>query len=499
MKVKKIIFGFAAASFLALTGCEKLKDFGETNVNPNATSVPSTAALLTNVEAGLGGFASQTQGGLYAQQFSETQYTDVSLYALPKSNFDGIYAGGLMDLQSIIDINTNEATKGAATKFGSNANQIAVARILKAYIFWTITDRWGDIPYFDALKGDANLTPKYDKQEDIYKDLIKELTEAKNQFDAGAAVAGDIIYYKPTAGTTANAAQWGIAVTKWKKLANSLRMLISLRTSKVYPAPGQWAATNFAAAYNDPAGYMTSNSDNLTINYPGTVAAFKNPFYNLFESRHDFAESKLMTDLMASLSDPRQAAFGQTSVGFPYGLTRDAAVAFGSANSNYAEILASGKRTASSPLVVVAASHVLLAIAEAQQRGWIPGDAAAIAASYKAGIQASWDQWGVSGDINTYLANSNVALTDAPSDLQKIQLQQYIAYYPDGLQAWSNWRRTGVPALTPTPNAVNSSKQIPRRYVYGANEYSVNAANVAEAVSRLGGDTENSRVWWDKQ
>ena len=57
-----------------------------------------------------------------------------------------------------------------------NANQIAIARIMKAYIFWTITDCWGDVPYTDALNGDPNVA--YDTQESIYKDLIKELTES---------------------------------------------------------------------------------------------------------------------------------------------------------------------------------------------------------------------------------------------------------------------------------------------------------------------------------
>src|SRR5688572_17528592 len=194
MKIIKSFLALALVSVLA-GGCEKIKDFGDTNVNPNGTATPSTAALLTNVQAGLGG--AQTNGGLYAQQFSETQYTDVSLYAVPKLNFDGIYAGALMDLQNIININTADDTKGNAAKFGSNVNQIAIARILKAYIFWTITDRWGDIPYFNALKGEENLMPAYDKQELIYKDLVKELTEAKNQLDPNTAgVTGDVIYFK---------------------------------------------------------------------------------------------------------------------------------------------------------------------------------------------------------------------------------------------------------------------------------------------------------------
>jgi len=492
MKIIKSFFAIAAVSVLVVS-CDKVKDFGDTNVNPNGTATPSTAALLTNVESALG--AANTQGGIYSQMFSETQYTDVSLYALPKLNFDGIYAGILMDLKNIININTDDATKSAATKFGSNANQIGVARILKAYILWTVADRWGDIPYSEALKGEENLTPKYDKQEDIYKDLVKELTQAKAQVDPNTpAPSGDIVYFKPTAGSFTQAA-WPAAAAKWKKLANSLRMLIALRTSKVYPNAGDWAATNFTAGYNDADGYISTNADNFALNYPGNVTAFKNPWFNIYNGRTDYAESKLMTDMMATLGDPRQGAFGSSTIGFPYGLKRDDAVAFGNANTNYAKVLADAKRAANSPLVIVAAAHVKLAIAEAAQRGWIT---ATVATEYQAGIQASWDQWGVAGTIATYMANANVALTGAAGDLQKIQLQEYIAYYPDGTQAWANWRRTNVPALTPTPNAVNAGGKIPRRYTYGANEYSVNAASVAEAASRIGGDTPDTRVWWDK-
>ena len=482
---------FITASIVLFMGCKKMEDFGDTNVNPNATSTPSPAALLTNAQTGMG--ATNLQGGLYAQQISETQYTEVSLYALPKLNFDGIYVGVLMDLQNVISLNTNEATKIAAAKFGANQNQIAIARILKAYVLWTITDRWGDVPYSQAFNGLEDLTPAYDKQEDIYKDLIKELTEAKDQLNSTlAAVVGDVIYYKPTTATIA----WATAVGKWKKLANSLRMLIALRTSKVYPNAGGWAATNFSAAYNDAAGYIATNADNFMINYTGSVAAFRNPWFQVYNGRTDYAESKLMTDLMATLSDPRQASFGSSNVGFPYGLTRDLAVAFGSANAGYARVLASSKRATNSPMVLIGASHVRLAIAEVAQRGWITAD---IAANYQAGIQASWDQWGVTGDIAVYMGNTNVALTGAASDLQKIQLQQYIAFYPDGSQAWFNWRRTNVPQLVPTQYATNSSKQIPRRFTYGANEYSVNLESVNEAISRLtGGDSQDARVWWDK-
>lgn len=475
MKLNKILLGLSVASMFALTSCDK---FGDTNINPNVTETPSTGALLTNVQAGLGGFAAQTRGGIYAQQVSETQYTEVSLYSLPRLDFDGIYAASLYDLQNIINVNTNDATKATALKFGSNANQIAVARILKAYTYWTITDRWGDVPYFDALKGAENLSPAYTPQEQIYKDLVKELTEAVAQFDGGPGPTGDIIY----SGSTA----------KWKKAANSLRMLIALRTSKVYPNPGGWAATEFAAAFNDAAGFINSNDDNLTVKFPG--GAFKNPWFNTYDGRTDFAQSKVMTDLTASLADPRQGAFGSSNVGFPYGLTRDDATTFSNANPGYSKVLADSRRTQTSPTVVIAHAHVALAIAEAAQRGWI---AETPETWYSAGIQASWAQWGVTGNIATYLANPGVSLAANP--LQKIQLQQYLAYYPDGIQAWSNWRRTGVPALTVPPDASNGGRGIPRRYTYGQREYDLNLANVTAAGAQYNNDAENGRVWWDVQ
>ena len=191
-------------TLLASTGCFKhLGDYGRTNNNPNATTAPITSALLTNALNGLnngvwdqGGF--RTLNGIYAQYFSETQYTDASRYARTTTNFDGFYSGVIYDLQNIINYNSDPATAAAAGNFGSNKNQIAIARILKAFYFWQITDTWGDIPYTKALKGDGSIA--YDTQDVIYKDLLKELKEAVAQFDAGLAIQGDILY----SGNTSN-------------------------------------------------------------------------------------------------------------------------------------------------------------------------------------------------------------------------------------------------------------------------------------------------------
>ncbi len=483
--MKKITYKFLSlAAIVAVmagaNGCKKLEDFGDTNINPNTTPLPVTAALLTNVESGIGGFASQTRGGLYCQYFSETQYTDVSLYSLPQLDFDGIYAASLMDCQNIINQNSNESTKLYAAQSGSNANQIAAAKILKSYIMWTITDRWGDAPYSEALKGTANLYPKYDKQEDIYKAILKDLKDAVAGFDGGTALKGDILF----SGNNAS----------WKKWANSLRMLVSLRLSKQYPAPGGFAATEFAAALADASGSISTNTDNVVLNYPG--GGYRNPWFLLYDGRNDFAVSSTFTTLLANLGDNRISAMASSTVGFPYGLTRDQAVAFGDANTNYAKILPASRRTETSPYVALSAAQVLLARAEAAERGWTTETAATL---YAQGIAASFNQWGVTMP-GAYMSAPNVDYANtANTKLQKIGTQRYIATYPDGIQGWSEWRRTGVPALTPTVNASNASKQIPRRYTYGTRESSLNPASLAAAIAAMsGGDTQDSRVWWDK-
>ncbi len=502
----KSVLALTVGGFLlASTGCKKLEDFGDTNSNPLTSTDPITAALLTNAENGLGGIVAGTgvggvRAGLYIQYFAETQYTDAGLYSEPNSDF-GIYQTVIQDLQEIINRNTNPLTASKVLGSGSNANQIAVATILKSYYLWTLTDRWGDIPYSEALKGAANTTPKFDKQEDVYMGLLADLKTSITMFDAGLAVQGDILY-------SGNA-------DKWKKLANTLRMQIALRMSKRYPAPGGIAATEFAAAVASPAGYITTNADNLTLRYPGG-AAYKHPWYNIYDGRSDYAYSKTLADILNNLGDNRSSKFAGPGSPFPYGLTRAQATSSAApAPGVYALVLAD--HNANSPLVIQGASYGLLAHAEAVERNWVTGSAKTL---YDAGVTASFDQWsstgaatviagkadynaGVGGgtDIGRSTAFPSVLVGQSAvttTKLDRIALQKYLAYYPDGVQGWSSWRRTNFPVLVPTSNATNSGKGIPRRYKYGITESNTNPTNLAAAVARLsGGDEVNSRIWWD--
>jgi hypothetical protein len=483
---------FALAVVLIITGCNKLKDFGSTNVDPSATSKPITSALLTNVLTGVGGYGAIITPALYAQYYSETQYPDVSCYSANTISPQAVYATFLYDLQNIIISNTDPATAPAAALNGANANQIAIARILKAYIFWTLTDRWGDIPYSAALKGVPDVA--YDSQQAIYEDMIKELTEAVAQFTTGAAIKGDIAYNGD--------------VAQWQKLANSMRMLMALRLSKRYPNAGDYAATQFNAALNDAAGSISTNADNFQLTYPG--GNFRNPFMVLYDGRHDYGESETMTTLLSTLgNDARQAVFGATSAGVastkgvPYGRARSAYPgwvgidAWCGANPDFCYVLAPSFRTEKSPIFIIHAASVLLARAEAADRGWTSENTADL---YTAGINAAYELWGLAAPDASYFTVAGVALGAAGTNLQQIATQEYLAYYPDGLQGWSTWRRTNYPTLTPAIDATNTPPVIPRRYMYGPSDYSLTATGVATAVAALGanGDKMDSRIWWDQ-
>lgn len=493
MKISKIIWSVCLFA-VALSSCEKIKDFGDTNVNPNATTVPNTAALLSNVLAGIGGRASQQNPGYLCQYFAETQYPTVSLYATAQFDMDGVYAGAMYDCQNIINVNSNAATAGIAAANGSNANQIAIARILLAYYYWTITDTWGDVPYSEALKISI-ATPKYDRQEDIYKSLIADLTKVVDEFDNGAPIKGDLAF----AGNT----------TKWKKVANSIRLLMALRLSKRFSGNTEYAAIQADLAFRHPAGLITTNADNFSILYPG--GNFRSPWFATYDARDDLGESLQMVNLLGSLGDSRQAAYGSSTNGVPYGRDRETFMNawFASNSTTYAKVLAPAFRNSSASVAIIHASAVLLALAEAGERGWIINGQNTPAELYNLAIKTSFEQWGITDAavVTAYL--NNPLVTYGSDNLTKLATQRYIALYPDGLQGWCEWRRTGIPVLTPALDATSSSKAIPRRFKYGVNDYNTNTAAVTAAAAAIplpvptpagavAGDTQDGRVWWDQ-
>jgi len=485
MKLIKITsLALLAGYIIAATGCvRKLDEFGDTNLNPGIVAEPITAALFTNVLSGMGGEVWSTTPGLYSQIFSETQYTEASRYARQALDFSGYYSGVLYDCQNII--NFNNANPEKAATYGANVNQIGIARILKAWWYLRVVDAWGDVPYSDALKFNGKI--KYDDDQAIYTDLLKELKEGAAQLDASKLTfRGDILL--------------GGSIAKWKKFANSLRAIMGIRMAKADPANGK-------AAFEDAiaGGVIETNADNVQLAYPG--GNFNNPFYAYYNitQRLDFAISATLTDFMNANVDKRVLAYGVGSAanasvvkGFPFGLTRNDAIAWASLNPDWAKIISTSMRTATMPMYILTASQVYLARAEAAQRGWSAGGTAS--ANYSLGIQRGWEQWGVydATAFADYMAKPAVGLTSG-TELEKIGRQRWIASYPDGQEAWNVWRSTGFPVLTPSPG---TTVGIPRRFAIAQNQFDLNpefTKAVATAYKIAGeDDSQYAKVWWDK-
>jgi hypothetical protein len=381
------------------------------------------------------------------------------------------FSGPLKDIQTVIDKGVEE----------SDANIEAVGLIWKSWIYHIVTDFWGDVPYTEALD-DENSTPVYDAQAVIYAGMFADLTRAAGLLDPGGSDfgAGDVIY--------------GNDFAAWERFTNSLRMRLAMRLSDVDPGTAQ---SEFVAAYN--AGGFDSNADNAWLQYPG--APYENPFYENWLGRDDNGISQTMVDTLLSLNDPRLALYAEPAAidgvyrGHQNGrddLPEGQSLAWFSRIGNFWR--ADGSAT---PTGIMTYSEVLFLQAEAAERGWISGDPAAL---YTAAIQASMDQYDDYGagptdaEITAYLAEPAVVF-DPANAMNQIYLQKWISLWMNGSEAWSDWRRTGVPDLAMGPDLALS--RIPVRFTYPDSEQSLNHDNLMVAVGRQGGLSLTDLVWWD--
>lgn len=480
----KKILSLIIGSVMLLTACDP-SDFKDTNVDPTAvSSVPNKALLTNSLQSFPGTVFSGTAGNrhsanMYVQFISEGPYPGASLYTVRNFDWAPHYTGPLYNLKAIIDNATSGSPLAEAGVNGSKDNQIAVARILKAYYYWWLTDRFGDIPYSEALKGNGNFSPKYDTQQSIYADLFKELKEAATQIKlAENGVTGDQLFEGDMAA--------------WKTFANTTRLFMSLRLMKNDNAKGK---AEMADAIS--SGVISGNSGNMFYKFLSSDPNNFNPWFDNYTTslRNDYAISKVMTDYMGPKNDPRLPVYGEVLAGqvkgLPYG--SNTAVNIPGAYSRIGDKF----RGAGSPALIYSYAQVLFTQAEAAKQGWIAGGDALAATHYANAIKASMETYGVynAGSYATYMLHADVAY-DATKGLEQIMTQKWVHLYLNGYESWADWRRTGFPVLAAAPNGNQST--IPRRQGYPTNEGSINGKSYTEAVARQGADNLTTKIWWDK-
>jgi hypothetical protein len=470
--MKRTYFSIAIL-LLGLTFASCDDELADINKNPNATENPQPAYLLSAVEyhaANLywGDATSYNSTLLWVQHWAKIQYTEPDCYNVTNTSFTSTWNTAYSSL--LTDLSTIQQSELA------NQNFRAVAQVLLAWTFLQLTNLYGDIPYTEYAK---SVTPAYDSQEDVLRGLLAELDDAQSKLQPdGGAVEGDLIFNND--------------ISKWKKFARSLRLRIAL---EIADRDVTTAGTIITSLYNDRSSLISSNGDNAQFKF--ATSPQWNPWASAFASRDDQRVSKTLVDKLLELNDPRLAVFAQLPqdetvsnyAGAANGLNADAAN-----NQGFYRVSRPGSRFLAdeSPAVFFTYAEVLFAFAEAAARGLINADAAAL---YNEGVSASFQQFGIASAAD-YLKQSSVAY-DASAWAERIGWQKWIAFYGQGPDAYTDWRRLGYPKLQPGPNSALATGEFPRRFFYPSTEQSLNGNNYHDAVAHQGADELTTRLWFD--
>jgi SusD/RagB-like outer membrane lipoprotein len=462
-------------------GAIACNDLTSINQNPNGPSDVLPPSMLSNaiqtVVNGIDGPNNNLDtrgGGLWVQYYAEIQYRDEDKYIV-RPGVDGgwgFYNGALEDFQRMIQ-------KGVAA---GAPNWEAVGRIMKSYVFSVMTDAMGSIPYSEALKGDTNLTPTYDTQQAIYTALFADLTKASHEIDLSPTA---------TYGFPSGDNMYAGDMNKWRKFANSLRLRLAIHLTNVDPTT---AAAQAQAAFADSV--LTSNTESAQLLYLAS-APNQNPIYTNFwvDKRDDYGMSKTLVDSMQSWNDPRLPIYAQPNdTGAYAGLQNGLLDGAGPPIKYVSRFGTFWRDTPAAPLALLTYSEVLFLEAEAAERGWITGSAATL---YAAAIRASMEQYSIpSAAIDAYLAQPRVTYAGGAAGLTQIAYQKWVSLFMQGMEGWTEVRRTGVPALVPGPNAV--LPRIPERLPYADNEQVLNKTNVDAAVAaqHFSSSTDLSTPLW---
>ena len=493
--------------------------YGPTNFDPNFTLTTAQMTYTGSIDLAYDTWrANLIYSGTMMQGISSV----ISYWAGDKYLLNPLYTSAYWEraydeqVKPIVDV-------VAMTKENEKYKNIhQVARIWKVMVFARITDLYGDVPYSEAGQGYylKKLSTKYDKQQDIYMDMLKEIDEAVNALDENAdKVTGDAIY--------------GGNLDKWRRLGNSLMVRLAMRLTKV--------DENTAKTYVTKAigKTLTGNADNALLKHDAKgLRITKNRNSQVLVgdggSEHYYVKwSDTFIDALKSTNDPRikvaatmvwpnvdTKSFENINPNFVTDPTKQKGMPNGKdLNSNPQYALSSHPSYTTIPeyssphpgmikpdgitfILTYAESELLLA--EAAQRWGIGGSASThYANAIKAGITFLGqydDRLSISESIAEAYANAH-PLTDGVKQISK----QYWIHQNTALnfyESWANWRRTGYPELTQVVYPGNAtSGTIPRRFPYptaeeaGANKDYYKAA----AAAVPGGDNLTGRVWWDKQ
>jgi len=491
--MKKILLTFFALS-LVLSSCEFGEGFEEMNIDPNKASQLDVSNKFANAVLNTSGSRYENWRASLIYQSTMIQHlsSTASYWSGDKYFRSDQYANALWDRYYPTNIKQIEDIKAQLISEGNSGSEMGMTRILRVFAFTRLTDIYGDIPYSEAGQGYTNgiLKPKYDAQQDIYMDMLKELEEAVAQIGSSTTLGNSDIMFK---GDTA----------KWKAWGNSLMLRLAMRLTKADSATAKaWAEKAVAA------GTMTSNDHIAHVPHTnGPEGINQNGHGEVFDADGNPRISKTFADWLKD--DPRlpilasRRSDGSTAIADLIGMPNGSTGATVADTSIYAEPNRNVITGKDAPMVFQTYAEVRLLKAEMAFRGWsVPGSAEA---HYNAGVKAAMQMLSqlytnaaviTDAEVDAYLAKKPY---DASKGWEMISEQYWAVTLFNEYESFSNWRRTGYPTLVPTSDpGSDTGGPIPRRLIWPEGEASTNAENFAAAIARQGPNNMVTRVWWDK-
>jgi hypothetical protein len=487
-KINIKMLSFFISGMLLSNACTD--DFEAKNTSPNnPTSISAQFLLTTTIERGVDRMWGSNiryerlniDGPMCWMQYlgrniygnEGDDYTiQLSMY---NNTWKSLYNDALMNAQRIATISAPEGLK-------PHTNYEGAALVLRSWVFSMVTDLWGAVPYSQALKGtDATpiYSPAYDSQEAIYAGILEDLRIANEKLVIGGpaiSASADILY----AGD----------ILKWKKFANSLRLRLANRQAAKKPTESRAIMTQIIG---DPATYpiFTSNADNARVVHFATRPS-NNEWHEtmVFGARTDWNVGKTLVDKLMALNDTRLPVFAQpvtgtTFAGIPNGLPDAIATTYLNSASKLGTLFLS----ATAPSIVMTYAELQFILAEAALDGDITGNAQTYFAN---GITASFAQYGLTVPAN-YITNLG------PVSKVSVMDQKWIALFGQGIESWTEYRRTGLPVLPAKDSRaifVNDGV-LPTRLPYPTTEQSLNAVEYAKGVALNGvDDNAKAKLWW---
>ncbi|WP_445756745.1 SusD/RagB family nutrient-binding outer membrane lipoprotein [Polaribacter sp.] len=381
---------------------------------------------------------------------------------------------------------------------GLNA-YVGAGKTINAFYLAALTELWIDVPYSQGATGLDNIQPVYDKQQDIYPQVLTLLEEANTAFASdteGFVLGGDILFDED--------------IMQWRKMANSLRLRYLLRLANEGSVN---AASQINTMVSNPSTYPIIESNDEAAIYDFTGVSPNTSGFSLRTTLSGLSPSVRFVNVLDGVDanndaddDPRLAFFAKKPFGDgvnPYigpfvgvlnGTTREVAQGTG----GNAEIWASqftGRFQDDRGLldfVFISYAEVQFILAEARLNNWITTSTAQ--SYYEAGIAANLAYWDLDMPAG-FLTRADVVWDDT---LDALMNQKWIAmFFNNTLEVWGDYKRTGVPNLVPGPLATTvTNGVIPTRVFYPTLEQSVNAANYSAASSSIGGDIITAKHWY---